>query len=154
MNVLSTPIAKAVILCSSLFITGSNSYLLGGELVTKLTGRYIEIEMFTLTFNEYLDMKRFLGLTVTDDTHGEFDEYIRQGGFPKALEFPNADDRALYTQSIIEQIFDKDIARNRKIRNVASFERVKNFVINNFGSMISAQSIAAALKKEQIAVTP
>lgn len=138
----------------SLFITGSNSYLLGGELVTKLTGRYIEIEMFTLTFNEYLDMKRFLGLTVTDDTHGEFDEYIRQGGFPKALEFPNADDRALYTQSIIEQIFDKDIARNRKIRNVTSFERVKNFVINNFGSMISAQSIAAALKKEQIAVTP
>ena len=43
----------------SIFITGSNSYLLSGELVTKLTGRYIEIEMFTLNFKEYLDMKNF-----------------------------------------------------------------------------------------------
>lgn len=44
----------------SIFITGSNSYLLSGELATKLTGRYIEIEMFTLSFAEYLEMKKFL----------------------------------------------------------------------------------------------
>ena len=48
----------------SIFITGSNSYLLSGELATKLTGRYIEIEMFTLSFAEYLEMKKFLGRTL------------------------------------------------------------------------------------------
>ena len=49
----------------SIFITGSNSYLLSGELATKLTGRYIEIEMFTLSFAEYLEMKKFLGRTLS-----------------------------------------------------------------------------------------
>ena len=53
----------------SIFITGSNSYLLSGELVTKLTGRYIEIEMMTLSFYEYVDMKRFLGKEVNENIY-------------------------------------------------------------------------------------
>ena len=48
----------------SIFITGSNSYLLSGELVTKLTGRYLEFEMYPLTFDEYLGMKSFLNIKV------------------------------------------------------------------------------------------
>ena len=51
----------------SIFITGSNSYLLNGELVTKLTGRYLEFELFTLSFEEYLGMKRFIGKEVQPD---------------------------------------------------------------------------------------
>ena len=135
----------------SVFITGSNSYLLSGELVTKLTGRYIEIEMFTLTFREYLDMKRFLGQQVAEDMR-EFMEYIRCGGFPKALEFPDAEDKTLYTRNVVEQIFAKDILRNRKIRSRAAFERVKNFVVNNFGATISVPGIAEALAKEKVSV--
>ena len=50
----------------SIFITGSNSYLLSGELATKLTGRYLEFELYTLTFSEYLEMKTFLGKEVSD----------------------------------------------------------------------------------------
>ena len=64
----------------SIFITGSNSYLLSGELVTKLTGRYIEIEMMTLSFYEYIDMKRFLNKSVNENIYLEFEEYIRNGG--------------------------------------------------------------------------
>lgn len=135
----------------SVFITGSNSYLLSGELVTKLTGRYIEIEMFTLTFREYLEMKAFLGQPLSSDMQ-EFNEYIRCGGFPKALEFTNFEDKALYTQNVIEQIFKKDIARNRKIRSRAVFERVKNFVINNFGATMSVSGIVEALAKQKIIV--
>ena len=63
----------------SIFITGSNSYLLSGELMTKLTGRYVEFEMFTLSFSEFLDMKRFMGKEV-GDARIEFDEYLRYGG--------------------------------------------------------------------------
>ena len=69
----------------SIFITGSNSYLLSGELATKLTGRYVEFEMFTLSFAEYLDMKAFLGKEIRD-VRIEFDAYLRYGGFPRSLE--------------------------------------------------------------------
>ena len=58
----------------SIFITGSNSYLLSGQLVTKLTGRYIEFEVFPLDFAEYIDMKRFLGKPINDLLVGEFTE--------------------------------------------------------------------------------
>lgn len=66
----------------SIFITGSNSYLLSGELATKLTGRYVEFEMQTLTFAEYCDMKRFLGKRIHPDLTRELDAYILEGGFP------------------------------------------------------------------------
>ena len=136
----------------SIFITGSNSYLLSGELMTKLTGRYVEIEMFTLTFYEYLEMKRFMGKTVSQNIVEEFTAYIRNGGFPKSLEFDNIDDRDLYVQSVITQIFEKDISKNKKIRNRVAFEKVQSFVINNFGSTISVSNIAEYLSSENIAV--
>lgn len=136
----------------SIFITGSNSYLLSGELVTKLTGRYIEIEMFTLTFYEFLEMKKFLGKEISQNIVEEFTTYIRDGGFPKALEFDNADDRNLYVRSVITQIFEKDITKNKKIRNSAAFEKFQTFVINNFGSTISVANIVEYLKKENIKV--
>lgn len=136
----------------SIFITGSNSYLLSGELMTKLTGRYVEIEMFTLTFYEYLEMKRFMGKSVSQNVVEEFTTFIRDGGFPKSLEFDNIDDRNLYVQSVITQIFEKDISKNKKIRNRAAFEKIQSFVINNFGSTISVSNIAEYLSGENIAV--
>ena len=136
----------------SIFITGSNSYLLSGELMTKLTGRYVEIEMFTLTFYEYLEMKKFMGKVVSQNAVEEFTTYIRDGGFPKSLEFDNIDDRSLYVQSVISQIFEKDISKNKKIRNRVAFEKVQSFVINNFGSTINVSNIVEYLAKENIAV--
>ncbi len=70
----------------SIFITGSNSYLLSGELSTKLTGRYIELEMYPLSFDEYLGMKAFMGKPIQNNLTAEFDSYILEGGFPKALQ--------------------------------------------------------------------
>ena len=136
----------------SIFITGSNSYLLSGELITKLTGRYIEIEMFNLTFCEYLEMKRFLKKDISKNIAEEFTAYIRDGGFPKSLEFDNIDDRNLYVQSVVTQIFEKDISKNKKIRNRTAFEKIQSFVINNFGSTISVSNIAEYLRGENIAV--
>lgn len=136
----------------SIFITGSNSYLLSGELMTKLTGRYVEIEMFTLTFYEYLEMKKFMGKDISQNAVEEFTTYIRDGGFPKSLEFDNIEDRNLYVQSVITQIFEKDISKNKKIRNRVAFEKVQSFVVNNFGSTISVSNIAEYLSSENIAV--
>ncbi len=125
----------------SIFLTGSNSYLLSGELVTKLTGRYIEIEMFPLTFFEYVDMKRFLDRNVDSNIYHEFEEFIRNGGFPGSLEYENYDDRLLYTKNIINQIFEKDIKTHKKIKDKDLFEIIEKFVVNNFGSIISIGNI-------------
>lgn len=132
----------------SIFITGSNSYLLSGELVTKLTGRYIEIEMMTLSFYEYVDMKRFLNKNVNENIYLEFEEYIRNGGFPKSLYYDNYDEKITYTSSVISQIFDKDIKTSNKIKDKALFERIEKFVINNFGAVISIKNIYNYLKNE------
>ena len=132
----------------SIFITGSNSYLLSGELVTKLTGRYIEIEMMTLSFYEYVDMKRFLNKNVNENIYLEFEEYIRNGGFPKSLYYDNYDEKITYTSSVINQIFDKDIKTSNKIKDKVLFERIEKFIINNFGAVISIKNIYNYLKDE------
>lgn len=124
----------------SIFITGSNSYLLSGELMTKLTGRYIEFEMYTLSFYEYLDMKSYLGKP-QDALNNEFENYLTYGGFPKALEFDDPEAKLAYVGSVIDQIIEKDVKGRKKIRNVDIFERVMTYVINNFGSLTSVSSI-------------
>ena len=132
----------------SIFITGSNSYLLSGELVTKLTGRYIEIEIMTLSFYEYVDMKRFLNKSVNKNIYLEFEEYIRNGGFPKSLYYDNKKKKITYTSSVINQIFNKDIKASNKIKDKALFERIEKFIINNFGVVISIKNIYNYLKNE------
>lgn len=130
----------------SIFITGSNSYLLSGELVTKLTGRYIEFEMFPLTFDEYLEMKTFLKQKL-DATAVEFENYILEGGFPKALSYSNMTDKRQYVKGIIDEIFEKDIRKRVKIRNVAVFNEVRTYIINNFGATTSLTNILEDLHK-------
>ena len=130
----------------SIFITGSNSYLLSGELVTKLTGRYLEFEIFTLSFAEYLGMKTFLKKPVLPDLTAEFDLYLSEGGFPKALSYEGEDKQA-YIQGVIKEIFAKDIRKRVKIRKVSVFETVQRYIINNFGATMSLTNILDDLKK-------
>ncbi len=131
----------------SIFITGSNSYLLSGELVTKLTGRYIEFEMLPLTFEEYLAMKRFYGMEVSVNVTEELDKYLVEGGFPKTIFYENAEDKRTYINSIVKEIFEKDIKRRVKIRNVSVFEKVQIYLINNFGATTSLTNMLKDLHK-------
>ena len=133
----------------SIFITGSNSYLLSGELVTKLTGRYVEFEMQTLNFKEYCDMKLFLGQRVDPNPTAELDAYILAGGFPKALDYTRMADKRAYVSSVIKEIFEKDIRRRAKVKNVSVFEQVRDYVINNFGATTSLKNIIIDLEKKQ-----
>lgn len=134
----------------SIFITGSNSYLLSGELATDLTGRYIEFEMFTLTFEEYEGMKKFYNKPIDSNSTAELDAYILEGGFPKALQYDNLSDKRAYVQSVINEIFEKDIKRRVKIRNREAFEKVQAYIINNFGSTTSITNILEDLEKSGV----
>ena len=131
----------------SIFITGSNSYLLSGELITKLTGRYLEFEMYPLTFDEYIEMKKFLNLYVSENTTEEFEKYITEGGFPKSLSFQDPEDKRNYVQGIISEIFEKDIRKRVKIRNVSVFNMIQTYIINNFGATTSLTNILDDLHK-------
>lgn len=133
----------------SIFITGSNSYLLSGELATKLTGRYIEFEMQTLDFGEYCQMKRFLGLPIDPNPVAEFDAYILEGGFPKAMDYPRLADKRAYVAAVIQEIFEKDIRRRVKIKNVSVFNQVRDYIINNFGATTSLANIQSDLESKQ-----
>lgn len=138
----------------SVFLTGSNSYLLSDEITTKLTGRYLPFEIYTLDFCEYLEMKKFRSLEIRPDFAAEFDEYVLNGGFPKALEFPDTETRQVYTRGIISEIFEKDIKTRKRISNIAVFERVQSFLLNNYAAPFSLNNLLDTLKKEGFATKP
>lgn len=137
----------------SIFITGSNSYLLSGELVTKLTGRYLEFEMFPLTFEEYLQMKEFYNIKIDDNMAVEMNSYIMEGGFPRTLFFEDQTDKQTYVQGVISEIFERDIKKRVKIRDRESFEAVRKFIINNFGATTSINGLCESLRKNGMTIT-
>ena len=131
----------------SIFITGSNSYLLSGELMTKLTGRYIEFEMFPLSFEEYEEIKEFYNKEIAADRQEEMQNYIFEGGFPRAIFLDTMAAKRRYVQSVIEEIFEKDIRARMKIRNKNTFETVQKYIVNNFGATTSLKSLKKAIEQ-------
>ena len=129
----------------SIFITGSNSYLLSGELATKLTGRYIEFEMFPLSFEEYIDIKKFYGKPINTNLTIELSNYLLEGGFPLAIQYDNLADKRTYVKSVISEIFDKDIKNRIKINNREAFIKVRDSIINNYGATMSITRLQNAL---------
>ena len=132
----------------SIFLTGSNSYLLSDEISTKLTGRYLNFETFTLDFSEYLEMKGFFKKKIDQDIYVEFEEYILNGGFPKTIEFDDIQARQTYTRGIISEIFEKDVKTRKRISNVPVYERVQSFLLNNYSAPFSLSNLLECLEKE------
>ena len=137
----------------SIFVTGSNSYLLSGELSTKLTGRYIEFELYTLSFDEYLEMKKFYNKDINPNTIVELNNYILEGGFPRTVQFDDLQVKRTYTESVVREIFEKDIRKRVKIRNREAFESVEHFIINNFGATTSISGLQESLEKNGMKIS-
>ncbi len=131
----------------SIFITGSNSYLLSGELMTKLTGRYIEFEMFPLSFEEYEKIKQFYDKEISPDRQEELQNYILEGGFPRTIFLDTMAAKRRYVQSVIGEIFEKDIRARLAIRNKNTFETVQKYIINHFGAVTSLKSLKKAIEQ-------
>ena len=131
----------------SIFLTGSNSYLLSDEISTKLTGRYITFETYPLDFNEYIEMKKFFKKEINEDMYVEFNNYILEGGFPKTIEFDDILSKQTYTREIIKEIFQKDVKSRKKISNKALFEKVQSYLINNYTSPFSLVSLTDSILK-------
>lgn len=137
----------------SIFITGSNSYLLSGELSTKLIGRYIEFELYTLSFDEYLEMKRYYNKDINPNTIVELNNYILEGGFPRTIQFDDLQVKRTYTESVVREIFEKDIRKRVKIRNREAFESVEHFIIKNYGATTSISGLQESLEKNGMKIS-
>lgn len=136
----------------SIFLTGSNSYLLSGELATKLTGRYLEFNVLPLTLDEFTGIKRFFGKELPSDSQELLNAYIYEGGFPYTVKLDSLADKRTYVEGLVEETFHKDIQKRVKIRNRTAFDAVMKYLISNFGATTSIRNIADALAKNGIKV--
>ena len=109
--------------------------------------------MFPLTFDEYEDMKRFYGKGIDTNSEIELNNYILEGGFPRAIQIDDPADKRTYVRGIINEIFEKDIKRRVKIKDIHSFELVRNYIINNFGATTSINRLQEALAKKGMAIS-
>lgn len=131
---------------TDIYVTGSNSKLMSSEISTYLTGRYITIPVYTLSFKEYLTFRN----NPNKSTKEHLQDYIRFGGFPLVAS-SNFDEKAAY--SIVEDIYNSvvvnDITNKHQITNIDLFSRVVRFVVENVGKTFSANSIVNFLKAEK-----
>jgi predicted AAA+ superfamily ATPase len=128
-------------------ITGSNARVLSGELGTYLTGRYVALDVNTLTFAEYLD---FAGAAPDAGLADHFDRFVRLGGFPGSHVYPFSDaDVRLQVSDIYRSILVRDVLTRHRIRDADMFERVAAFVLDNVGNPFSARRVADFMKSQQ-----
>lgn len=118
------------------YITGSNAYLLSGELATLLSGRYIEIKVLPLSFKEYKDY-----LNVEGDEK-LYLKYVNNSSFPYALKLDSEDEIDVYLDSIYNTIIVKDIVTRKKIADTSMLKSVTEFLFSSIGSAMSVKKIA------------
>ena len=130
---------------TDIYVTGSNSKLMSSEISTYLTGRYISIPVFTLSFAEYMEFKKHDGRTPKE----LLNEYIRMGGFP-IVALGNFDERSSYqiVEGIYNSVITGDITKRHNITNFDLFNRVVKYIVENVGKTFSANAIVKFMKGE------
>ncbi len=133
-----------------IYVTGSNSKLMSSEISTYLTGRYVPISVYTLSFREYLDFKQNSPRSRTE----LLEDYIRTGGFP-LVALGNYDDSTAYQiiEGIYHTVVSRDIVKRHRISKQELFDRVVRFLLENMGKTFSANSISTFLKNERRTVS-
>ena len=126
-------------------VTGSNAAMLSSEVATAFAGRYFDVHINSLNYEEFL---QFYSLQDSDES---LTAYLRWGGLPFLAQIPMADTkvRTDYLGSIYDTIFVKDVITRRKVRNVTLMDNLARFVADNIGKIFSANSIAKYLKGKE-----
>lgn len=122
------------------YITGSNAFLLSGELATLLSGRYVEIKMMPLSFKEYLS-------SFKDNSNKlmRYRDYIENSSFPGVLELERKQDIRMYLEGIYNTILIKDIVTRKKIADPSMLENIVEFTFDNIGNLCSSTKISNTL---------
>jgi len=126
-----------------IFITGSNSNLLSGELATLLSGRYIEFEIFSFDFHEYASYKKI------PLNKQNFIEYLQTGGLPEMFNFDQQEIKYHYIASLKNTIILRDIISRHRIKDVDLLENIFHFICSNIGNLTSLSNIVKYFKSKQ-----
>lgn len=144
---------KAVDSCTvdfdaDIYLTGSNAYMLSSDLSTLLSGRYIEIKMYPLSFKEYMSAQM-----TNKSTEDCFYDYMKYGGFPFITNEIDERKISMYLDGIYNTVIFKDIVQRNRIKDTALIEKLIRFVFSSIGSLVSATSIAKAIKDDKRSAT-
>lgn len=134
-----------------IYITGSNSQLLSGELATLISGRYISINMLPFSFKELIQYYDEMHENI--DEIQLFEQYLSYGGFPGLLNYEN-EEKEKYLHDLYSTIVLNDILYKNKVKDLDLLERLMEFMISNIGQLFSANSISKYIKNENRKTTP
>lgn len=130
-----------------IYLTGSNAYLLSSELATLLSGRYVEIKMYPLSFKEFLEFNNY----DESNVENKFNEYLKYGGLPAISQIKDKNSLVMtYLNDIYNTIVKKDIIDRNKIKDVALLENIIKYISSNIGSPISSTKISDYLNSNKI----
>ncbi len=133
-----------------IFITGSNARLLSSELSTLLSGRYVEIEVYSLGFKEFIEFRQE---KESNEISAHFNNYLQFGGFPALNAFElNEEVVFQYLSSIYDTIILKDVIKRNNVRNVSLLENLTKYIFDNIGNIFSAKKITDFLKSQNLKV--
>ena len=123
---------------TDIYITGSKTYMLFGELATLFSGRYVEIFMLLLSFAEYYELSE-------TDRRTAWNKYLQNGGFPYAVQIEDEEIRRDYLNGVYSTVLLKDIVGRKKVQNVQLMESVIRFLFDNIGNIVSSKKISDSL---------
>ena len=136
----------------SIFITGSNSDLLSGELATHIAGRYVSFKVYPFTFKEVCELKK-INMNDKYILEKEFNDFIIWGGMPQRFIMPDEAQVKTYLLDIYNSIVVKDIIERFKIKDIELFNRILTYIVTTPSQTFSAESLSNYLLKENIEVS-
>ena len=128
-----------------IYLTGSNSTLISGDLATLLAGRYVEVEIYPFSFKEFCSIYQNINISKEE----MFEKYVKLGGMPFLHNLNYEVESSMqYLKDIYSSIILKDITQRNNIRNTELLERIINYIVMNIGNTFSANSISKYFKSE------
>ena len=132
-----------------IYCTGSNANLLSGELATLLSGRYIEIKVYSLSYSEFLLFHKL------ESNQDSFNRFLKNGGLPYLINLANDSDVIYeYLKSIYNTVILKDVVGRYNLRSVQFMENLVVFLADNIGNLVSSKKISDFLKSQKINISP
>jgi len=133
---------------NDIYVTGSNAKMLSGELATYLSGRYIECNIYSLSYPEFLQFQDL------EDSDESLEQYIKFGGLPYLINLPLTDQAFEYIKGVYSTIIYRDVAARYKLRNSQLLENLALFLADKIGSLFSAKRISDSLKSQHTKIAP
>ncbi|MBE6347671.1 MAG: ATP-binding protein [Spirochaetaceae bacterium] len=133
-----------------IYVTGSNSKLLSSEISTYLTGRFIQIPIFTLSFTEFIEFRKYyFPFSKENSLDNYFDLYLKTGGFPFLAKTNHTqEENYQIIDGIYSTVVTRDISKRHNISNLEMFNRVVRFILENLGKTFSAKTIFDFFKSQ------